>query len=82
MPRLILVLDPDTDGRLDQQAKACGQRRATLACDLLREALGRREETERARRLARDYAAGRGDARKLLADMEAAQFELLGDEDA
>ena len=33
-------------------------------------------------KLARDYAAGRDDAREIASDMESAQFELLGDEDA
>src|SRR6185436_17986634 len=32
------------------------------------------------RRLARDYAAGRSDARRLLRELEAAQLDLLDDE--
>jgi len=34
------------------------------------------------RRLARDYAAGRSDARQLLRDLEAAQLDLLDDKSA
>ena len=42
--------------------------------------LERREMIERARKLAKDYAGGRSDARELLSDFEPAQVELL-DED-
>ena len=34
------------------------------------------------RKLARDYMAGRSDAKQILTDLEAAQLELLGREDA
>ena len=66
--RLNLTLDESTSG--------------ALARELIREALARREALERERKLARDYAAGRSDARQLLQDLEAAQLELLDDEEA
>jgi hypothetical protein len=80
MARLNLTLDPDTSSRLDRHARRAGTRRASLARELLREALARREALERRRQLAADYTAGRADARKVLADFEAAQLDLL-DED-
>ena len=82
MARLNLTLDQDTARRLDQHTRRSGKPRATLARELLREALARREALERRQRLARDYAAGRSDARTLLTDLESAQVELLGDEGA
>lgn len=81
MSRLNLTLDADTDARLQRHAKRVGARRATLARDLLREALARREAGERYRKLAADYAAGNRDTRALLRDFEAAQLEVIGDED-
>jgi hypothetical protein len=53
-----------------------------LARELLREGLAQREAAERCKQLVADYAAGRGDARALLRDLEAGQFELMDDEDA
>jgi len=82
MSRLNLTLDPDTSAQLERHAKAHGTRRAAIAREILREGLARREELERRKRLASDYAAGRADARELLANFESAQLELLGDEDA
>lgn len=82
MARLNLTLDQDTARQLDRHTKRSGKPRAALARELLREALARREALERRRQLARDYAAGRGDARTLLRDLESAQVELLGDESA
>jgi len=82
MTRLNLTLDKDTVRQLDRHTKRSGQPRAALARELLREALARREALERRQRLARDYAAGRGDARALLSDLESAQLELLDDEGA
>ena len=82
MARLNLTLDQDTARRLDQHAKRSGKPRATLARELLREALARQEALERRQQLARDYAAGRGDARTLLGDLESAQLGLLDDEGA
>jgi hypothetical protein len=44
---------------------------------LIGEAIRRREALENQRRLAREYAAGRSDAKQRLKDLEAAQLELL-----
>jgi hypothetical protein len=46
----------------------------------LREAITRREATERQRKLAADYEAGRTDAGALLEDFEPPQLDLLGNE--
>ena len=82
MARLNLTLDDDTARQLDRHTKRSGKPRAALARELLREALTRREGLERRQQLARDYAAGRSDARALLRDLESAQLDLLGDESA
>jgi len=82
MARLNLTLDKDTLRQLDRHTKRSGKPRAALARELLREGLARREALERRQQLARDYAAGRGDARTLLSDLESAQLELLDDEGA
>lgn len=52
-----------------------------MARDIIKEGLDRRERLEKMRQLAKDYAAGRDDASDLLSDLEAAQGELLGDEE-
>jgi len=49
---------------------------------LIREAIARRDALEREHKLARDYAAGRSDARQVLRELETAQLELLDREDA
>jgi len=77
MARLNLTLDEDTSKRLDRHAQELRARRATVARTLIQEGLDRREAARRRRRLARDYAAGREDARELLADLEAGELELL-----
>ena len=77
MDRLNLTLDAGTLGALTRHAKTQGRPRAAIARELIREALARREALEKQRKLARDYAAGRGDARELLADLEGAQLDLL-----
>jgi metal-responsive CopG/Arc/MetJ family transcriptional regulator len=82
MARLNLTLDTDTIRQLDRHIKSSGKPRAALVRELLREGLARREALERRQQLARDYAAGRGDARTLLSDLESAQLELLDDEGA
>lgn len=82
MERLNLTLDEHTSAVLDRHARQAGKPRAALARELIQEAIARREALEHERKLARDYAAGRSDARQLLRDLEAAQLELLGDEDA
>ncbi len=56
--------------------------RARIVKELLVEALARHAARERRQRLARDYAAGRADARALLNGLEVGQLDLLGDEDA
>jgi hypothetical protein len=81
MERLNLTLDEGTSGALARHARREGKPRAALARELIREAIALREATERQQKLARDYAAGRADARQLLEDLEAAQFEILGRED-
>ncbi len=81
MERLNLTLDADTARALNQHARRDGRPRATVARALIREALTRREQVERTRRLANDYAEGRSDAAALLADLEGAQLALLGDDD-
>ncbi len=80
MGRVNLTLDLDTENRLERHARASGTRRAALAREILREGLMRREERERRRKFARDYAVGRSDARSLLKEIEAAQADLLDDD--
>lgn len=80
MERLNLTLDEGTSGALARHARKAGKPRAALARELIREAIAQRDALEHRRKLARDYAAGRDDAREIL-DMEAAQLELLGREE-
>jgi hypothetical protein len=82
MERLNLTLDESTSGALAWHARREGKPRATLARELICEAMARRDAIERQRKLARDYTAGRSDARQLLNDLEGAQLELLDREDA
>ena len=82
MGRLRLTLDDATSAALARHARQEGKPRAALAQELIREAITRREGLNRERRLARDYATGRNDARQLLRDLEAAQFDLLDPEGA
>ena len=77
MDRLNLTLDEGTSGALTRHARHEGKPRAAIARELIREALARREALERQKKLAKDYAAGRDDAKELLADLEAAQLDLL-----
>jgi hypothetical protein len=81
MERLNLTLDEGTSVALARHARRDGKPRAALARELIREAIARRDAVERQQKLARDYAAGRADARQLLDDLEAGQFEILGRED-
>lgn len=80
MDRLNLTLDSGTSVALTRHARRAGRPRAAIARELIQEALARREAVEQRQKLARDYAAGRQDARELLEDLEAAQRELLEDE--
>lgn len=81
MSRLNLTLDDDTWSALVRHAES--RPIATVARELLRAELARRDALSRRKALARDYAAGRADARDLLEELEAAQLDLLeGDDDA
>lgn len=82
MERLNLTLDAGTSGALARHARKANKPRATLARELIREAITRREALESQRKLARDYAAGRGDAREVLAELEAGQLDLLDHDEA
>lgn len=82
MARLNLTLDHDTYVELEEHARRANKPRARIVKELLIEGLSRHKTRARRERLARDYAAGRADARKALSDLEAGQLELLGDEDA
>lgn len=82
MARLNLTLDEDTLQRLNRHTKRAGKPRARLATEILREGLARREALDARRKLAAEYAAGRRDVRAVLRDMEAAQWELLDEDDA
>ena len=77
MDRLNLTLDHDTSGALARHARHEGKPRAALARELIMEALARREAVAQRRKLARDYVAGRDDAKELLAELERGQLELL-----
>ncbi|HEY3446571.1 MAG TPA: hypothetical protein VGK67_09415 [Myxococcales bacterium] len=76
-----LTLDRETFDKLSRHAKACKAPPSTVARTLLREALERREELARRKKLAEDYSSGRNDARELLAGLQVPQLELLGDEE-
>jgi metal-responsive CopG/Arc/MetJ family transcriptional regulator len=80
MARVNVTLDDHTYAQLDQHAKRLGKPRARAVKDLLVEGLARHATHERRQRLARDYAAGRADARALLNDLQSGQFDLLDDE--
>ncbi len=82
MARLNLTLDEGTFAHLTRDAKRCHKRVATHARQLLREVLERHEQEARWRRWEAGYRADRSDARRLLGDVEGAQLELVGDEDA
>jgi len=82
MERLNLTLDEGISGALARHARREGKPRATLARELIREAIAQRDALEIKRKLARDYMAGRSDAKQILTDLEAAQLELLDREDA
>jgi hypothetical protein len=81
MSRINLTLDADTDHRLEQHARRAGLRITSFARQLIREALDRREQAARRRKLAADYAADREDATALLREMETAQYGYGGEED-
>jgi hypothetical protein len=78
MNRLNLTLDDVTWEALGEHARVRGKARAAMARELIQEAMERREAVARRRKLASDYAADAGDL-ELLAQIEAAQLELLDD---
>ena len=80
MSRLNLTLDDDTANWIKQHAAARKMRQATVARELLAEAVANREQAERRRLLAADYAAGRKDAAELLRDLELPQTDPWVDE--
>jgi metal-responsive CopG/Arc/MetJ family transcriptional regulator len=77
MNRLNLTLDDDTACALDRHCRRVRKPRATLARELIREAIQQREARERIQQLARDYASGQDDSAALLGDLETLQLELL-----
>jgi hypothetical protein len=82
MARLNLTLDDATLAALGREARQAGVGVATHARRLLAGAVERHQLEQRRRVWAEAYQADRGDAGKLVADLEPATFELLGDEDA
>ncbi|MGC4120388.1 MAG: hypothetical protein QM765_38560 [Myxococcales bacterium] len=81
MARVNLTLDQVTFDKLSREAKACKAPPAAMARTLLREALERRGDLARRKKLAEDYSSGRDDARELLAELQDPQLELLSDEE-
>jgi hypothetical protein len=79
MARLNLTLDDDTWNALVRHAES--RPIATVARDILRAELARRDALGRRRALAKDYIAGRADERALLAELEGGQLALLEDDD-
>ena len=82
MARINLTLDSDTYLELEKHARRLGKPRARIVKELLAEGLARRAARERRQALARDYTAGRADARAILKDLERGQLDLMDDEDA
>jgi hypothetical protein len=82
MGRLNLTLDDDTLAALSREARQAGVRVATHARQLLAEAVARHQLQQKRRVWAEAYRADRAGAGKLVADLEPATLELLGDEDA
>ena len=76
MERLNLTLDADTAKALGQHAREHGRPRASVARELIREALELRAAAQRKRQLARDYLAGRKDAVELLRELEGSQLDI------
>ena len=80
MSRLNLTLDSDTLAWLERHASSAKMAVASLARQLVKEAVEQRDRTERLRKLASDYAAGRDDAKDILRDLESAQLAGLLDD--
>jgi hypothetical protein len=81
MERLNMTLDAATSAALKEHARRHGKPRATVARELICEALARREAIARQRKLAHDYSGGRGDASDVLTDLETSQLGLLEDDE-
>lgn len=81
MARINLTLDDATMRDLRRHAQMLARPAAGLARELLEEGIRRREAAARRLALARDYAAGRKDARRLLSDLEGAQLDTWDGED-
>ena len=81
MARVNLTLDKESSERLLRHAKRLGCPQATVAGQLVREGLGRLDSRERLQRLAKDYAAGRADAREAMAELQSGQLEAMGEEE-
>lgn len=80
MARINLTLSDDTESTLMRHAKRRGLPRAALARECIEQSLAAVEAAEQRHRLAQDYVAGRADGRSILAQIEAAQLELLDEE--
>jgi len=77
MARPNLTLDAGTIGVLRREAHKQKTRVATIARQLLSEAVARKEQQERNRRWAQAYRADRADATALLRDLEPGQSEAV-----
>lgn len=78
MSRLNLTLPEVTMKALNRYAK--GRPAASAARELIEEGLARLARAHKLRQLAHDYAAGRDDARELLADYEPLARKVVGHE--
>lgn len=81
MERLNLTLDDVLSTAIELHARREGKPRATVARDLIQEAIQRREQMETRRKLVRDYVAGRSDAAALALELEPLELEVLADEE-
>jgi hypothetical protein len=77
MSRLNMTLSADTERTLARYAKRLRVPVATFARIVLCEGLAQRENLEKRRQLARDYAAGRADAAEILDELEDLQLESI-----
>ena len=81
MSRLNLTLDKETVDWIRRHASASKLRQATMARQLLVEAVTHREQVEQRKKLATDYAAGRIDAAEVLRELELRQLDAWADDD-
>jgi len=75
-----LTLDQETSNWIRRHAAAGKLRQATMARQLLTEAVAHRQRVEERKKLAADYAAGRKDAASALRDLEGQQLDGWADE--